>query len=118
MKDTSFYRFHIGAETVIECEPELARVFQGDVQNRDMVMLDVSAAVDSRSLLWDVVRFKAAVLQVCIFFDNKLLRGNRALKYSSTDFDAFQSPNIEPLATVGVDIKVSDPKNIQPAALQ
>lgn len=52
-------------------------------------------------------RFKTkSTVQVCIFFDNKLLRGNRALKYSSTDFDAFHSPNMDPLAVVGVDIKV------------
>ena len=40
-----------------------------------------------------------------LFFNNKLIRGNRAVKKDSSKFDAFISPNIPPLATVGVDIK-------------
>lgn len=45
-----------------------------------------------------------AVPEVCVFFNNKLLRGNRSIKASSEEFHAFQSPNLPPLATVGIDI--------------
>ena len=38
--------------------------------------------------------------EVCLFFDNKLFRGNRATKVSATDFAAFDSPNCAPLATI------------------
>jgi lysophospholipase len=38
--------------------------------------------------------------EVCLFFDSKLFRGNRATKISAEDFDAFGSPNMPPLATV------------------
>ncbi|KAL8922433.1 MAG: hypothetical protein Q9208_005155 [Pyrenodesmia sp. 3 TL-2023] len=38
--------------------------------------------------------------EVCLFFNYKLFRGNRAIKTSATDFAAFASPNMLPLATV------------------
>jgi lysophospholipase len=38
--------------------------------------------------------------EVCLFFNSKLFRGNRATKVSAEDFDAFGSPNLPPLATV------------------
>ena len=39
--------------------------------------------------------------EVCLFFNHKLFRGNRTTKVSSSDFDAFASPNLPPLATIG-----------------
>ncbi|MBR4756330.1 MAG: type I asparaginase [Bacteroidales bacterium] len=45
------------------------------------------------------------VPEVCIFFDSKLLRGNRCTKVSSEDFKAFRSPNYPPLAEAGINIK-------------
>lgn len=47
---------------------------------------------------------KAAVPEVCIFFDYQLLRGNRSKKVESESFDAFESGNYPPLATAGVKI--------------
>lgn len=44
--------------------------------------------------------------EVCIYFNQRLLRGNRAQKASSTAFRAFDSPNFPHLATVGVDIAI------------
>ncbi|KAL3426527.1 asparaginase [Phlyctema vagabunda] len=38
--------------------------------------------------------------EVCLFFHQQLLRGNRATKASASSFDAFASPNSPPLATV------------------
>ena len=43
-----------------------------------------------------------AVPEVCIYFDNKLTRGNRTTKMSAEHFDAFSSPNYPPLAEVGL----------------
>jgi L-asparaginase len=45
------------------------------------------------------------VPEVCIYFDNKLTRGNRTTKISAEHFDAFDSPNWPPLAEVGLHIK-------------
>ena len=48
--------------------------------------------------------YGTTIPEVGLFFDHKLLRGNRATKVNSSQFDAFESPNFPPLATVGVDI--------------
>lgn len=38
--------------------------------------------------------------EVGLFFHHKLYRGNRTTKVSASSFDAFASPNCEPLAKV------------------
>ncbi len=45
------------------------------------------------------------VPEVCIYFEDKLLRGNRTIKYSAEHFNAFVSGNYPPLADVGIYIK-------------
>ena len=48
---------------------------------------------------------KAKVPEVCIYFQNKLLRANRTTKNSSEHFNAFRSENYPPLATAGIKIE-------------
>lgn len=43
--------------------------------------------------------------EVCIYFENKLHRGNRTSKYSAEHFNAFRSVNYPALAEVGIHIK-------------
>lgn len=50
---------------------------------------------------------RPAVPEVCIYFDNKLTRGNRTTKLNAEHFDAFDSPNFHPLAEVGLHLKYS-----------
>jgi L-asparaginase len=57
-----------------------------------------------------------AVPEVCIYFDNKLLRGNRTTKTSAEHFDAFSSPNYPPLAEVGLHIRFNFSQISYPAA--
>ncbi|MGI6227012.1 MAG: asparaginase [Peptococcales bacterium] len=45
--------------------------------------------------------------EVCLYFGDKLLRGNRTVKISADELDAFDSPNFPPLGTVGIDIKIN-----------
>lgn len=47
---------------------------------------------------------RAIVPEVCIYFDDELLRGNRSKKVESMQFDAFDSGNYPPLAKAGVKI--------------
>jgi L-asparaginase len=47
------------------------------------------------------------VPEVCLYFGGKLLRGCRATKVSADGFAAFDSPNVAPLGTVGVDIEIN-----------
>ncbi len=44
--------------------------------------------------------------EVCVYFNQRLLRGNRTQKISTQDFNAFDSPNCAHLATVGIDIDI------------
>jgi L-asparaginase len=51
------------------------------------------------------IKGKPLVSEVCIYFEYKLYRGNRTFKYNSSHFDAFRSPNYQPLAEAGVNIQ-------------
>lgn len=44
--------------------------------------------------------------EVCVFFGSKLFRGNRTIKVSSASLDAFDSPNVAPLAKVGISVEI------------
>lgn len=44
--------------------------------------------------------------EVGLFFNNKLFRGNRSIKAYADGFDAFDSPNLQPLLEAGINIKV------------
>ncbi|MEE2789242.1 MAG: asparaginase [Myxococcota bacterium] len=48
-----------------------------------------------------------AIPEVCLYFDNVLIRGNRARKIDSSGLGAFRSSNFPNLAEVGVDIKIA-----------
>ena len=48
---------------------------------------------------------KAIVPEVCIYFNHRLLRGNRSQKVRSSQFGAFESENYPPLAISGVFIE-------------
>lgn len=58
--------------------------------------LEIAAAKDARGI--------PVVPEVCIYFNNYLLRGNRAKKVESAHFDAFYSENYPYLAEAGVTI--------------
>lgn len=44
--------------------------------------------------------------EVCVLFGNKLLRGNRTIKSSTNNLDAFDSPNYTPLAKIGINLEI------------
>ncbi|MBC7692616.1 MAG: asparaginase [Methylotenera sp.] len=52
--------------------------------------------------------------QVMIFFDDRLLQGNRARKESASDFRAFESPRTAPLAMVGTTIQYAQSSATRP----
>ena len=57
------------------------------------------------------------VPEVGLFFNHRLLRGNRARKVSIDDFDAFASPNYPALATVGLHVEIHEEHLRKPAGL-
>jgi len=56
---------------------------------------------------------KSLISEVCIYFENRLFRGNRTSKFSADNFDAFISPNYPVLAKIGTDIKVFEDRLFQ-----
>ena len=59
--------------------------------------VEIAAAKDSEG--------HALVPEVCICFDNVLMRGNRTTKINSDNFRAFRSVNYPPLAEAGISIR-------------
>lgn len=59
---------------------------------------------------------KPVVSEVCIYFEYKLYRGNRTFKYNSAHFDAFRSPNYQPLAEAGVSIQYNKSALLKPSS--
>ncbi|KAL7797499.1 asparaginase domain-containing protein [Trichoderma ceciliae] len=56
--------------------------------------------------------------EVCLFFRDKLYRGNRTTKVSAASYDAFASPNCEPLAKVnGLGVNVNWPLVLRPTTI-
>lgn len=51
------------------------------------------------------IKGRPVVPEVCIFFENHLLRGNRTTKMNAEDFNAFRSFNYPSLAHAGIHIK-------------
>ncbi|MGP1499497.1 MAG: asparaginase [Porphyromonas sp.] len=49
------------------------------------------------------------IQEVCIYFQNSLMRGNRTTKVSADQFRAFESHNYPKLAYAGIDIRYNDP---------
>ncbi|WP_434937812.1 asparaginase [Shewanella sp. HL-SH8] len=54
------------------------------------------------------------IAEVCLFFNNKLFRGNRSTKAHADGFDAFASPNFPLLLEAGIKINIKEGKITQP----
>ena len=46
-----------------------------------------------------------SIPEVTVFFNNRLYRGNRITKISTGSLQAFDSPNMSPLAVAGISIQ-------------
>ena len=69
--------------------------------------VEIAAAKDSEG--------HAMVPEVCICFDNVLMRGNRTTKINSDNFRAFRSENYPPLAEAGISIRYNETHIIKPS---
>lgn len=59
---------------------------------------------------------KPIISEVCVYFEYKLYRGNRTLKFNSEHFDAFKSPNYPHLAEAGVEISYNQMAIAKPSS--
>jgi len=71
-------------------------VLRTDGKENLITSIEIAAARDNNT---------PKVPEVCVYFENRLLRGNRTTKYSAEHFNAFTSPNLPPLAEAGLQIR-------------
>lgn len=72
-------------------------VLRTDGKENLMTSIEIAAAVDAGG--------HPLVPEVCIFFENHLMRGNRTTKMNAENFNAFRSFNYPLLAEAGIHIK-------------
>jgi L-asparaginase len=82
-------------------------VARTDARENFITALEIAAAMDAEG--W------AMVPEVCVYFNARLLRGNRATKQESVHFNAFASENYPHLALAGVTIDYNRPFIHRPA---
>ncbi len=80
-------------------------VVRTDGRENFLAAIEIAAAKDDDM---------AIVPEVCIFFQDQLLRGNRTTKFDAENFNAFASTNYPALADVGVHIKYNTEKIMKP----
>ncbi len=70
---------------------------RSDGRENFIAAIEIAAAKDQNG--------DPCVPEVCIFFENELLRGNRSTKHNAEHFNAFTTGNYPTLADVGIKIK-------------
>ena len=78
---------------------------RSDGRENFLAAIEIAAAKDEDTSI---------VPEVSIFFQNQLLRGNRATKFNAENFNAFISSNYPNLADVGVHIKYNKERILKP----
>ena len=68
-------------------------VIRTDGRENILTAIEIAAAKEDETPI---------VPEVCIYFENQLLRGNRTIKYNAQNFEAFHSPNYPALANAGI----------------
>ena len=92
----SFMLENLGKPVILTGSQLPIGLLRTDGRENLITAIEIAAALENDS---------PAVPEVCIFFDNKLTRGNRTTKMSAEHFDAFNSPNYHQLAEVGLHLK-------------
>lgn len=77
-------------------------VIRTDGKENLITALEIAAAKDENG--------NSLITEVAVYFDYKLLRGNRCTKDSAENFEAFRSPNYPELAKAGVHLQYNTAK--------
>lgn len=92
----SFMLENLGKPVILTGSQLPIGVLRTDGKENLITAIEIAAAKENGQPL---------VPEVCIFFENNLLRGNRTCKVSADNFNAFRSYNYPPLAHAGILIK-------------
>ncbi len=93
----SFMLENIGKPVIITGSQLPIGQLRTDGKENLLTSIEIAAARDQNG--WPVVP------EVCIFFESRLMRGNRTTKFNSEGFNAFRSFNFPSLAHAGIHIK-------------
>jgi L-asparaginase len=72
-------------------------VHRSDAKENLITSIEIAAAKNNKG--------EAVIQEVCLYFEDMLMRGNRTTKRNAEEFDAFASFNWHELAKIGVHIK-------------
>ena len=115
---TNYYYFDgfvilMGTDTMAYASSALSFMFQN--LGKPVVMTGSQIPLkepynDARKNLIMAIIFAASdtVSEVTIFFHDRLLRGSRATKINTSKLLAFDSPNLDPLAEIGIHVEEND----------
>ena len=92
----SFMLDNLGKAVVFTGSQLPLGVLRSDARENLLTAIEIATARENNHPL---------VPEVCIFFENTLLRGNRTSKHNADHFNAFRSHNFPALAQAGVHIK-------------
>lgn len=92
----SFMLENLGKPVILTGSQLPIGVLRTDGKENLITAIEIAAAKDEEG--------NALIPEVCIFFDQTLLRGNRTTKASAENFNAFRSYNNKPLAVTGINI--------------
>jgi len=81
-------------------------IIRTDGKENLITAIEIAAAKDKND--------RSIIQEVAVYFEYKLFRGNRSMKYSAENFRAFRSPNFQELAAAGVGIKYNTSKLFRP----
>jgi L-asparaginase len=101
-----------GTDSMVYTAAALSFMFQG--LDKPIILTGAQRPLalirsDARGNLINSIELATSrIPEVGIFFGTHLYRGNRTIKLSSISYEAFDSPNTEPLAAVGLDVTLSD----------
>ena len=93
----SFMLENLGKPVVITGSQIPIGQLRTDGKENFLTSIEIAAAKDKNG--------NPMVPEVCIYFESKLMRGNRTTKINSEGFNAFRSFNFPALADAGIDIK-------------
>jgi len=93
----SFMLEHLGKPVIFTGAQLPVGVLRSDAKENLITAIELAAAKDEHG--------RTRVPEVCLFFENKLMRGNRTTKRTTEEFNAFASFNYPELAKTGVHIK-------------
>lgn len=93
----SFMLENIGKPVIITGSQLPIGQLRTDGKENLLTAIEIAAARDNRG--------QPLVPEVCIFFESRLMRGNRTTKINAEGFNAFRSFNLPSLAHAGIHIK-------------